>query len=123
MLAIRAEQINALTATPRAAFVPRVARVLREQLADFCEATDDEALAEAIERGIEAAARHGIVGRWDICRFIACQRVLGEGFDSDPAHPWPRQVLGRQDLSPTKKMDRIERHYLRPRIRRTRAER
>lgn len=123
MLAIRTDQVVALTASPRTAFVPRVVRFLREQLADFCSGCNDDALAEQIERGIEAAARHGIVGRWDICRFIACQRVLGESFDADPAHPGLHPLLARQDLSPTQKMDRLEQLYLGPQVRRIRAER
>ncbi|MCA9707581.1 MAG: hypothetical protein KDK70_17140 [Myxococcales bacterium] len=74
-----------------------------------------------IERAIGAAVSHGLERGWDVFRFVACAYVLGEDFVADPAHAWPRKVLARLDLSPTQKIEQIERHYLRKRIRSARA--
>lgn len=114
MLRIRPEQMGVFEASLREVFATRVVRFLRDQLAAECAAIDEVALREKVHRGILAAGTHGITARWDVARFIACQLCLGEGFDTDPAHPWPRGVLARPNLGPSRKMDWIERHYLRP---------
>jgi len=118
MLQIRAEQMAAFEAAARERLIGRVARFLREQVAGACAALEEEALRARIARSLEAGKRHGITKQWDLARFAACAMCLGESFESDPAHWWPRGVLARGDLDATQKMDRIEKHYLRPRIRR-----
>ncbi|WNG42364.1 hypothetical protein F0U61_38160 [Archangium violaceum] len=101
-------------ASVRSAYVSSVVRFLREQLSRECAGLGEPELRARVERGITAASTHGITARWDVARYIACQLCLGERFDTDPAHPWPQAVLARSYLTPSRKMDWIERHYLRP---------
>ncbi|WP_426754840.1 hypothetical protein [Myxococcus sp. Y35] len=103
-----------LDTSARGVYVSSVTRFLRAQLPGECAGLGEPELRARAERGITAASAHGITARWDVARFIACQLCLGEHFDTDPAHPWPRAVLARPDLPPSRKMDWIERHYLRP---------
>lgn len=121
MLQLRPQQMAALEASVEEQLVAAVMRFLRDQLAEECAALDDEQLRALVTNGVESAKRHGITARWDVARFVACQACLGTSFDTDPAHPWPQGVLARADLSPTRKMDWIERHYLRPRRKRGRT--
>lgn len=121
MLKIRPEQMVCLDTSVRSAFVSSVVRFLRAQLPRECADLDERELRARAERGISAASAHGITARWDVARFIACQLCLGEHFDTDPAHAWPQAVLARPYLTPTRKMDWIERHYLQPHRRRSPA--
>ncbi|NOJ77582.1 hypothetical protein HNV28_04370 [Myxococcus xanthus] len=115
VLRIRPEQMACLDTSVRGAYVSSVVRFLRTQLPQESADLKEQELRARAERGIDAAARHGITARWDVARFIACQLCLGEHFDTDPAHAWPQAVLARPYLTPSRKMDWIERHYLRPR--------
>lgn len=114
MLRIRPEQMEFLDTSVRGAYVSSVVRFLRAQLPRESAGLGERELHARVARGIDAAARHGVTARWDVARFIACQLCLGEHFDTDPAHAWPQAVLARPYLTPTRKMDWIERHYLRP---------
>ncbi|MFP2957948.1 hypothetical protein ACLEPN_08985 [Myxococcus sp. 1LA] len=122
MLRIRPEQMVCLDTSVRGAYVSSVVRFLRAQLPRESGGLGEHDLRARADRGIDAAARHGITARWDVARFIACQLCLGEHFDTDPAHAWPQAVLTRPYLTPSRKMDWIERHYLRPYRGRTPAE-
>lgn len=120
-LSIRAEQLVALRVCTRADVVERIERALHAQRVPAHPSLLGVELRPFVERAVAAAASHGLERGWDVYRFVACQYVLGEGFAADPDHPWPGKVLARRDLSPTQKIDQIERHYLRRRIRRARA--
>ncbi|WP_021781153.1 hypothetical protein [Myxococcus hansupus] len=119
MLRIRTEQMACLDSSARGVYVASVMRFLRAQLPRECADLGEPELRARTERGITAASTHGLTRRWDVARFIACQVCLGEHFDTDPVHVWPQAVLARPYLTPSRKMDWIERHYLRPYRRRS----
>jgi hypothetical protein len=119
MLQIRAEQMAVFDTVAKERFIDKVARFLRDQLTEACAALDDQALRAQITRSMEAAGQYAITRQWDLARFAACWICLGEGFESRPGHTWPQRILACGDLHPTLKMDWIEKHYLRPRLRRS----
>jgi hypothetical protein len=107
MLSIRPEQLHALTAPAREAFLarmlPHVKRYHPRQAAEL----GDDGVRDAIRAAVAAADRYGMRIEYDISRFIDLWFALGFDFDVSPRHPWAAPLLAESRLTPSQRMDRL----------------
>lgn len=66
-----------------------------------------------VRKAIAQAERHGIVQAYEVCRYLDMMFLLGEDFDADAALPWTREILDREGMTETDKMDRLCEHVAR----------
>ncbi|MSQ48570.1 MAG: hypothetical protein EXR78_09365 [Deltaproteobacteria bacterium] len=114
MLRIRQEQMEALSAVMRTAFVRRVVARLRTDFTSEMEklCLHDADLTPTVERIIDKAATYSVRNEQDVELFMDCAMMLGLEFDQDPSFPWARSILQRNDLTGTEKMSLIHDYLL-----------
>lgn len=99
MLHLRQEQLDALDAAYREEFVERTRKDFRARWADECAALEDSELAGMIRSARDRAETHGIEKVGDTVIFIEAWLLLGDDFDTDPAHPWAEEILSDAEMS------------------------
>jgi hypothetical protein len=111
---IRVSQLEAARQNQMDMFVQGVVDHVRQDLADRMEANNiaEEAYEEFVRSGIARAGKYEVTIRTDVTFFIECMAIYGPQFDQDPAMPWAREILTRDDLHPVSKMQLIEEHML-----------
>lgn len=106
MLEIRPTQIQAFEEAQWRRFVHGLAGHLRGTFADKLETLDDDGLLEFVRFCCAWAGRYGIELDCDVRRFAEFAVLYGRRMDEEYA--WIGEVLGRDDLSGTEKMDMLD---------------
>lgn len=103
LLSLGDAQVAALGGVARAVFEERVGDHARRCFPEPCERLGGAPLSELIRYGMERAARHGIAGERDVCRYLGAMLVFGADFDVE--QPWAAEVLaGRHSGGPAEAM-------------------
>ncbi|WP_157758954.1 hypothetical protein [Cystobacter fuscus] len=114
MFRIAKEQLQALATTVEQSFINRTVHQLREDFPSEIEAhgLQGPALEALVHRGVADATAFGITQGDDVRLYIECMLVLSPRFSNDPQLPWATEILRREDLSGTAKMDLIHDHLV-----------
>jgi hypothetical protein len=111
---IRREQFESLAAAHRRErsrqSVARLRRQFPEKLA--ADRISDSELERHIDHNLARAALYAIEDDADLASYLDYMVVLGPRFDEDPALPWARRVLERDDLTGSVKMWLLNEHML-----------
>ena len=107
MLKIRQQQMDVLNQAMTAGFERRMYDYLMKTYADALKRTPKDEVQSAIRTGTRRAAVYGMIGEYDVARFIDLMYRLSPDFDSKPEHAWIRTVLDDPEIQPHAKMDLI----------------
>ena len=109
MFRIAKEQLQALSAAVEQSFISRTVHHLRDGFPSELEAHGlrGPALEALVEWGVAEAAAFGITQEDDVRLYLECMLLFSPRFSSDPRLPWATEILRREDLSGTDKMDII----------------
>jgi hypothetical protein len=116
MLTIRDDMLKSLAADVQAAFVKEFIAKARSDQSSMTAAAQERCSPAVVRRGIEFAQGCGIVGRYDIERFLY---VYIELVGSDrAAHAWALEIIEDPTLSGSYKVAQLEGQFalLRPTI-------
>ncbi|WNG57418.1 hypothetical protein F0U59_23605 [Archangium gephyra] len=107
MFRIAKEQLKALADTVEQSFINRTVLHLREDFPSEIEAhgLQGPALEAMVQRGVAEATAFSITQEDDVRLYIECMLILSPLFSSDPRLPWAAEILRREELSGTAKMD------------------
>jgi hypothetical protein len=101
----------ALKVGMRRRYVQDTASMLRKDFPDKFRMTASDDVERFVLEAIADADAHGVTLRSDLTFYIRLQAVLSPLL-ADPSHSWARDILRRDDLSGTEKMDRIHDHLV-----------
>jgi hypothetical protein len=109
MLVIRREQMEALAQATMQHFVRGRVRHLETHFGRHLtgHGLTGPRLEAAVQSGIADAQRYGVVFEHDIARYLEFVALLGPAFDEDPVNDWAEDILQRDDLDGTAKVNRI----------------
>jgi len=93
MLTISPAQMEAFTRAERAVFADRLAAHVRAGFPDEADRLGPAGLRDLVDAGVVKAAAHGIEIEADVSMYVVLMAGFGPDFETDPAHPWARQVL------------------------------
>ena len=112
---IRKEQMDTFSKSQVDAFVARMVKHLRGDFPAQCEAQQlqEEDLDSFVRQGMTDAKQYGVVYEDDIRLYIECRVLLSPKFDRDKKnYPWAGEILRRDDIDGTAKMNEIDQHML-----------
>jgi hypothetical protein len=112
MLVIRQEQMDVLSVYMRAQFEQQMVKHLREKFPERTQDLPDERIRMVVQSSIKKAERYGIEYEDDIRRFIEYLVIYGTRLDTREDTQWLGDVLRRNDLDGTAKMDLIDQREL-----------
>lgn len=104
-MVIRHEQIEAFREPMARDLNRRMCARLRSRFRDPLARTNEEELAQMVNKGIDKSNEYGIKLESDIGRFLDFIVEYGSEFD---AKPWARPILTDANLSGSRKMDIID---------------
>jgi hypothetical protein len=107
MLVIRAEQMKAMAKYAREGFIGRMMAHLRRNFAQQIEDRSDEELRAFVVGGMDSARQYGVELENDVRRYLECMVTHGADFDTAPKTAWAGEILRREDLGGTQKMEQI----------------
>lgn len=108
MLVIRQEQMNVLSAYMRDRFEQRMVDYLRAKFPDRTQDLPDERIRVVVQNSTKKAESYGIEYEDDIQRFIEYLVIYGTRLDTREETQWIGDILRRDDLTGTAKMDLID---------------
>ena len=108
MLRIRTEQFDVFSKHMRQQFEDRMAVRLRSRFPDHTRPIEEPELRTFIRNGIERAATHNVTAEFDVQRYLEYMVKYGQEFDASPDMSWAGDILNREDLDGSEKMDRID---------------
>ncbi|MFO7639967.1 MAG: hypothetical protein R6X17_01465 [Candidatus Competibacteraceae bacterium] len=108
MLAIRQEQMDVLSAYMRDRFEQRMVKHLQEKFPDRTKDLPDEKIRLVVQNSMKKAEIYGIEYEDDIRRFIEYLVIYGTRLDTREETRWIGEILRRDDLTGTAKMDLID---------------
>ena len=106
---VTAEQMVQLSEAKRSQFEQLMIRHIRANFSREAQPVSDEKLLLAVRFAMELGERYGIVLQDDLRRFIEFLSTYGSQFSNRPQFASVVEVLARQDLDGTEKMDRVDR--------------
>jgi hypothetical protein len=109
MLVIRKEQLAAFETAAIVRFARSRLPLMKRAWPERCEACSDRELLGVLQKGVETARAHGIVGDVSMTAFLHLLFRAGFDFLEGPEHAWVREVLASPDLLPAEKVRYIER--------------
>lgn len=98
MLIIRREQMTAFRANAERRFIERMRAYIAAEHPARHQALGDLGTRRLIEKGIDAAARHGIDTEGATGVLIELMLEFGERFERTPDRAWAERMLGRRDV-------------------------
>lgn len=107
MLRIRPSQFEVFSQIMHDRYVERMRQMLVEDFPDRFTTYSVTEIAMFVRNALEDAKSFGISSESDLTLYVRCQGLLGINFDTQPQHAWAREILERDDLDGTEKMDRI----------------
>lgn|GEM_PF-1460719 len=109
MLVIRKTQIEALLKSQEDSFIDRMKVHLRsefpKEISGF--GIKDKDLEMIIRKGLTDAYQYRIIYENDLILYIECIAVLGPDFDKKAKYPAVIEILNRDDLDGSAKMDKL----------------
>lgn len=108
MLSIRKEQMEVLSAYMCEQFEWRMVKHLREVFPDRTKDLPDEKIRIVVQDSIRKAQSYGIEYEDDIRRFIEYLVIYGSRLDTREETRWIGDILRRDDLNGTAKMNLID---------------
>jgi hypothetical protein len=112
MLVIRQEQMEVLSAYTRDQFERRMVDHLRTKFPDRTRDLPDERIRLVVQNSTKKAESYGIEYEDDIRRFIEYLVIYGTRLDTREETRWIGEILRRDDLTGTAKMDLIDNREL-----------
>lgn len=112
MLVIRKEQMDELGRDALERYYRSIAAHLTTRFPTKTSALTPEEMRSMIARGIERANAHEITDQNDIRRFLEYLTEYGENFGRSSETAWAGDVLARDDLTGTEKVDELDRYEL-----------
>lgn len=112
MLVIRQEQMDVLSAYTRAQFEQRMVDHLRAKFPDRTQELPDERIRLVVQNSTKKAESYSIEYEDDIRRFIEYLVIYGTRLDTREETRWIGEILRRDDLTGTAKMDLIDNREL-----------
>lgn len=111
---IRNQQIEQMQQSWADQYVESLAHHLERefpaQVATHC--PDPSGLRRVVRKAVSEAEGYGISAPADMQFYMECIAILGPGFDTSARTPWTGEILRRDDLSGTSKMDAINERLL-----------
>ena len=108
MLSIRKEQMDVLSAYTRNQFEQRMIKHLRAKFPDRTKDLPDERIRLVVQDSMRKAKGYDIEYEDDIRRFTEYLVIYGMRFDVREETRWIGDILRRDDLNGTAKMDLID---------------
>ena len=108
MLSIRQEQMDVLSAYTRNQFEQRMIKHLREKFPDRTKDLPDEKIRLVVQDSMRKAKGYNIEYEDDIRRFTVYLVIYGTRLDTREETQWIGNILRRDDLTGTAKMDLID---------------
>ena len=108
MLSIRQEQMDVLSAYMRHQFEQRMIKHLRAKFPDRTKDLPDERIRLVVQDSMRKAKSYNIEYEDDIRRFIEYLVIYGTRLDVREETQWIGDILRRDDLNGTAKMDLID---------------
>lgn len=108
MLVIRQEQMDVLSAYMRAQFEQRMIQHLRAKFPERTQDLPDERIRLVVQNSMKKAQSYGVEYEDDIRRFIEYLVIYGTRLDTREETRWIGDILRRDDLNGTAKMDLID---------------
>ncbi len=68
---------------------------------------DQQQVLPFVKDSVSRAKQYGVDRTLDVELFVDCCVLLCPDFDKSPEYPWAREILGRDELTGTAKMDLI----------------
>lgn len=112
MLVIRQEQMEVLSAYMRTQFEQRMVMHLRDKFPERTQDLPDERIRLVVQNSIKKAESFGIEYEDDIRRFTEYLVIYGTRLDTREEIQWLGDILRRNDLDGTAKMDLIDQREL-----------
>jgi hypothetical protein len=107
MLTIRGAQASSLGDPFRVPYRERLRRHVHETMPEVAAERGDEGVRALVGLAVMRAAQHGIESCRDVGLYLAFMVVLGDCFDTDPAHAWVIPILRDAEASGAEKVDRL----------------
>lgn len=108
MLSICKKQMEIFSNTMLKRFEYRLLEHLRERFPEQTKDLPDEKILFVVQTGMKKAETFGIIYEDDIRRFIEYLVIYGTRLDIREDFQWIGDILHRDDLNGTAKMDRID---------------
>ncbi len=108
MLIIRKEQMDLFRAAMRKRFETRMVEHIRQTFPERTRDVSDERIYNAVQESMRKAESFGIELEDDIRRFIEYLVIYGTQLDIKEDIRWLGEILRREDLNGTEKMDMID---------------
>lgn len=112
MLTVRDAQIDAFATHQRDAFEARVRAFLQKSFPQPVAAKGEDLCRREIHDTVERAFSYDIKTEIDVVRYVTVAFVLNPEFDTDPAFPWARPILGEKQSPAWLRVERIYRHAM-----------
>jgi hypothetical protein len=84
-------------------FSARAISHLRTHLSGPTSGYSDDELRRRVNDTIARSSKYGLRSEQEVMCFLDATFLLGEGFDTDPAHAWAGRLLGSDAISPSGK--------------------
>ena len=107
MFGVRAQHLEAFAAAARENFVDRMAAHLFAAFPERIAKRRDEDVRLLIVDGIAHARQYGFVTERNVAQFLRLMVLVREDFDTARGTTWAREWLGRSELRPDERMNRI----------------
>jgi hypothetical protein len=109
---VRRTQIDALERYMLEGFILRMSARLRDEFPRDTAALAPAELRTVIENAIAKAETYGVTDEADVERYLEFAARYGADFDVAQQTAWAGEVLRRDDLSGTEKMNTLDDHEL-----------
>jgi hypothetical protein len=108
MLIIRKSQMDELQSYMLSEYIETMVIQLKTVFPDNTENLTDMDLHVMIEKGIKSAAQYQVVLWDDVKRYLECMLTYGSDFDTRAETSWAKEILNKNNLNGTQKMDSID---------------
>lgn len=102
---IRNQQIQVIGKISREQFKHWMFDHLNEFFPEQCLVLGESGTLEVIDYGIDLAKEYEIIAQNDVCRFIDLLFCFGDKFWEDPDYPWAFEIMEKQDLQPSERVE------------------
>lgn len=106
MLALRKEQVNALSTASLNAFVKKMVSHHIKLFLEWSKSLGEGGVEKFVHHGIARAKQYGFESELEIARYLHVMQALGGRFDESSEYPWAAGLL-KQTLSAQEKMNRL----------------
>lgn len=108
VITLRKDQMDAFENASRREFEDQIVADIRGSLAEQFNSLGEAEVRRLIRLGVNQSARYGIVGNFDVQRYIYLMLKLTPDFDKNAATAWARPILTDTATTPEGKLDQIE---------------